>query len=87
MYIVCTVSLPMRLSMVKDLLEYMDPRVKKDIHIDVYDDDNHLYSGRYSRIPKKLLNKEIDVWAPCADVVTDDSDRIVIEKSVFIRVK
>ena len=61
--------------MVKDLLEYMDPRVKKDIHIDVYDDDNHLYSGRYSRIPKKLLNREIDVWAPCADVVTDDSDR------------
>lgn len=73
--------------MVKDLLEYMDPRVKKDIHIDVYDDDNHLYSGRYSRIPKKLLNREIDVWAPCADVVTDDSDRIVIEKSVFIRIR
>ena len=70
--------------MVKDLLEYMDPRIKKDIHIDIYDDDNHLYSGRYSRIPKKLLNREIDVWAPCADVVTDDSDRIVIEKSVFI---
>ena len=38
-------------------------------------------------VDKKLLNREIDVWAPCADVVTDDSDRIVIEKSVFIRIR
>ena len=73
--------------MVKDLLEYMDPRTKNDIHIDIYDDDSHLYSGRYSKIPKKLLNKEIDVWSPCADVITDNIRKIVIEKSVFIRVK
>ena len=73
--------------MVKDLLEYMDPRTKNDIHIDIYDDDSHLYSGRYSKIPKKLLNMEVEVWAPCADVITDDIRKIVIEKSVFIRVK
>lgn len=73
--------------MVKDLLEYMDPRTRNDISIDIYDDNSHLYSGRYSKIPKKLLNREIDVWAPCADVITDDIRKIVIEKSVFIRVK
>ena len=73
--------------MVKDLFERMDPMVRNDIHIDIYDDDSHLYSGRYSKIPKKLLNMEVEVWAPCADVITDDIRKIVIEKSVFIRVK
>lgn len=73
--------------MVKDLLEYMDPMVRNDIHIDIYDDDGQLYGGRYSKIPKKLLNREVEVWAPCADVITDDIRKIVIERSVFIRVK
>lgn len=72
--------------MLKDLLEELDPAIRRDILLDIYDENDQVYKGKYSKIPKKLLKRKVDVWAPYTDVVKEDYSKIVIEKSVWIRV-
>ena len=45
--------------MVKDLLEELDPVVRRDILIDIYDEGNHLYKGKYSKILRNFLLRRL----------------------------